>query len=154
MLQQPPSRPPTHRHPGKPEFCHNATCLFDLIEEHTHHFLTKSATNFRKPLEVRLKLAITLRHLATGETSRQYHRLASKSTICKFIPQVCRAIPAEFQDEYLFCPDSPKDWKKSGGEVYNQLECPHAVGTMDEKHIAMKKPKKTGSDYYNLASFS
>ena len=26
---------------------------------------------------------------------------------------------------------------------------PHAVGTLVRKHIAMKKPKKSGSDHYN-----
>ena len=49
----------------------------DLIEEPIHHHIKKSVTNFRKPLEVGLKLAITLGHLATGETwtSLQYHWL-------------------------------------------------------------------------------
>ena len=50
----------------------------------------KSVTNFRKPSEVGLKLAITLRHLATGETytSLQYHWLVGQTTICKFEPSL------------------------------------------------------------------
>ena len=41
--------------------------FFCLIERITPH-LRKSTTNFREPLEVGLKLAVTLRHLSTGET--------------------------------------------------------------------------------------
>ena len=50
-------------------------------EEVSHHF--------QKPLEVELKLAITPRHLATGETytSLQYHWLVGHITICKFVPK-------------------------------------------------------------------
>ena len=57
--------------------CQYATCIFYLIEKRVHHRIKKSVTNFRKPLEIRLKLAITLRHLVTGETfnSLQYHWL-------------------------------------------------------------------------------
>ena len=42
--------------------------FLDLMEECIHHCIKKSVNNFMKPLEVGLKLAITLRHLATGET--------------------------------------------------------------------------------------
>ena len=87
MLQQPPSRPHTHRHPIIPEFCLDAPCLFYLIEECIHHRIKKPVTNFWKPL----KLAITLKHMATGETytSLQYHWLVGRTTICKIVPQVC-----------------------------------------------------------------
>ena len=93
-------------------------CLFYLIRERIHHHIKKSMTNFRNPLEVRLNLAITLRHLVTGETytSLQYHWLVGRTTICKFFPQVCSAILAEFQDEYFHCSDSPdklKGWRSS-----------------------------------------
>ena len=50
--------------------------LFNLIEDHIHHRIKKSVTNFRKPSEVGLELAITLRHLATAETyTLQFHWL-------------------------------------------------------------------------------
>ena len=50
---------------------------FRPIKEHIHHQIKKSVTNFRKPLEVTLKLAITLKHRATGETYTplEYHWL-------------------------------------------------------------------------------
>ena len=91
MLQQPPARPHTHRHPRIPEFCQDAICLFDLITERIHHRIKKSVPSFRKPLEVGFKLAIILRHLATGETytSLQYYWLVGCTTICKFVAQVC-----------------------------------------------------------------
>ena len=42
----------------------------------------------------------------TGETytSLQYHCRVGRTTICKFIPQVCKAILKEFQQKYLMCP--------------------------------------------------
>ena len=88
--------------------------FFYLIEERITPRLTKSTTNFRKPLEVRLKLAVTLRHLSTGETytSLQYQWRVGRTTICKFVPQVCKASLKEFQQEYLMCPTDPEDWKK------------------------------------------
>ena len=54
--------------PGYQNFVRMAPAFFDFIRKCIHHHIKKSATNFRKPLEVGLKLAIILRHLATGET--------------------------------------------------------------------------------------
>ena len=43
-------------------------------------------------------------------TSLQYHWRVGRTTICKFIPQVCKAILKEFQQQYLVCPTDPEDW--------------------------------------------
>ena len=97
--------------PGYRNFTRTEPAYFDLIEERITPHLRKSITNFRKPLEVRLKLAVTLRHLSTGEsyTSLQYHWRVGRTTICKFVPQVCKAILKEFQQGYLVCPTDPED---------------------------------------------
>ena len=112
--------------------------------------LRKSITNFRKPLEVRLRLAVTLRHLSTRETytSLQYHWRVGRMTLCKFVPQVCKAILKEFQHEYLMCPTDPEDWKNIEEIFRNRWNVPHSVGALDGKHLAIKKPKNSCSEYF------
>ena len=118
--------------------------FFYLIKEHIHYCIKKLVTNFRKPLEVGLKLSIMLRHLAIGEIHRslQYHWLVGQNTICKFIPKVCQAILAGFQN-----------WKKVEEKFRTRLNVPHVLGALDRKHIALEKPKNSGSEYYNYKGF-
>ena len=94
--------------PGYRNFTRMEPAFFYLIEERITPHLRKSITNFRKPL------AVTLRHLSTVEsyTSLQYQWRVGRTMICKFVPQVCKAILKEFQQEYLVCPTDPEDWKK------------------------------------------
>ena len=109
--------------------------------------ITKQDTNYRKSLEPGLKLAITLRFLATGNSYKtlQYGFRVAHNTICGFIPQVCQAIIEELSDEVLMCPDTPEGWKQVAQDFYNRWNFPHCVGAIDGKHVAINKPTKTGS---------
>ena len=55
-----------------------------------------------------------LETLSTGEiyASLQYQWRVGRTTICKFVSQVCKVILKEFQQGYLMCPTDPEDWKK------------------------------------------
>ena len=140
---------------GYRNFTRMEPAFFYLIEEKITPHLRKRITNFRKPLEVDLKLAVTWRHLSTGEsyTSLQYQWRVGRTTIFKFAPQVCKAILKEFQQEYLVCPTDPEDWKKIEERFRNRWNFPHAVRALDGKHIAIKKPKKSGSEYFNCEGY-
>ena len=52
--------------PGYRNFTRMGPAFFYLIEEKITYHLRKSITNFRKPLEVRLKLAVTLTLIHRG----------------------------------------------------------------------------------------
>ena len=135
--------------PGYQNFVRIPPAFFNLIKDHIHHHIKKSVTKFRMPLDVWLKLAIMLRHLATGETysSLQHNWLVHQTTICKFVPQVCRSIP------YLCFPNSPDEWKWVEEKFRSRWHVPYTVGEIEGKHIAMKKPKKSDSDFYNYKDF-
>ena len=55
--------------------------------------------------------------------------------LCKFVPQVCKAISKEFQQEYLVCPTDPEDWKKIEERFRNRWNVPHAVSALDGKQL-------------------
>ena len=58
-------------------------------------------------------------------------------------------ILADFQEEYLICPNTPEDWKK----FRTRWDIPHTLGALDGKHITMKKSKKPASEIYNYKGF-
>ena len=75
--------------------------------------ITKKDTWYRKALDQGLKLAITLRYLATGDSyhSLMYGFRVSHSTISLIVRDVCEAINEEFAAEVVTCPTTPNEWK-------------------------------------------
>ena len=91
----------------------------------------------------------TLIHRATphSNTTRGW-----KNDHLQICPQVCKAILKEFQQEYLVCPTHPEDWMKIEERFKNRWNVPHAVGALDG-HIAIKKPKRSDSEYFNYKDY-
>lgn len=129
--------------------------LFQEMVERLTPYLEKKKTFMREPLEVGLKLATTLRFLATGNSypSLQYSFRVEASTIAKFLPQVCSAIVEVFKDEVLRCPQTTEEWIEVAEKFSSKWNYHNCLGALDGKHIAMKKPSKAGSVYYNYKGF-
>ena len=51
------------------------------------------------------------------------------------------------------CPTDPENWKKIEKRFRNRWNVPHTLGALDGKHIAIMKPKKSGSEYFNYKSY-
>ena len=84
--------------PGFTNFMRMTPEFFEMIKTRLEPRLARQATNYRAPISVGEKLALTIRYLATGEsyTSLSCQFTVGRSTINKFLPEVCRAIQDEF----------------------------------------------------------
>ncbi|XP_068235626.1 putative nuclease HARBI1 [Palaemon carinicauda] len=85
--------------------------------------------------------------------SLQYSFRVEASTICKFIPEVCKAIIAVYKVEVLSCPKTNEEWKKVAARFSSRWNYHNCLGAVNGKHIAMKKPPNVGSYYYNYKCF-
>jgi hypothetical protein len=109
----------------------------------------------RQPLEPGLKLAITLRYLVTGNSYKnlQYAFRVAHNTICMFVPEVCQALIDEYQDEVFAFPTNPDEWRDVAGKFGRIWNFHHACGALDGKHVAIRRPNKSGTLYFNYKGF-
>ena len=129
--------------------------LFDEIVARISPAIEKEDTFYRKALSPGLKVAITLRYLATGDSyaTLQYDFRVGKSSISRLIPEVCDAIINTYQDEEICCPTTPQQWQEKAKVFQQTWNVPHAMGAMDGKHVAIRCPMGSGTQYYNYKGF-
>ncbi|CAH1966479.1 unnamed protein product [Acanthoscelides obtectus] len=113
--------------------------------------IEKQDTYLRSSISSELRLAITLRFLATGDSYRslEYLTRVSASTISLLVPHVCQAVYSHLQPEYMKVPCTEDDWKKIADEFRNKWNFPNATGAIDGKHIEIEAPPNAGSYYFN-----
>ncbi len=129
--------------------------MFDELVQRVGPRIEKKDTRMRKALSPGLKLAITIRFLATGDKypTLMYSFRVARNTVSLIIPEVCQAIVEEYKDEVISCPTTPAEWAEIGEVFKNKWNIPNAVGAIDGKHVAIRKPAKSGSLYHNYKSF-
>ena len=129
--------------------------LFQELQQRLGPEIQREMTWMREPLSPGLKLAVTLRHLASGDSypALQDAFRVARSTINKFVPEVFDAIIRAYRDEVMTCPTSPEDWLEVESIFRQRWNIPHALGALDGKHIPIRCPRRGGSLYHNYKGF-
>ncbi|CAH1976658.1 unnamed protein product [Acanthoscelides obtectus] len=86
---------------------------FEYLLEKISPIIRKSDTNFREAIPTRIRLLVTLRYLATGDSyaSLMYLFRISVPSISRIIPEVCKALIDVLHD-FVRIPDTEDGWKK------------------------------------------
>nr|XP_054761139.1 uncharacterized protein LOC129267454 [Lytechinus pictus] len=129
--------------------------MFDELLTRVGPSITKQNTTYRDALNPGLKLALTLRHLASGTKYRSmsYGWRIPHNTISLLIPEVCQAIIEEYKGEMMKCPTTPNEWRAISDQFMEKWNFPHTCGALDGKHVSCKCPPNSGSLYYNYKGF-
>jgi hypothetical protein len=108
--------------------------MFDEVRDRLTPHLTKQTTNFRAPLEPGLKVALTLRHLASGAKYRdmQYAWRVPHNTISLVVREVCEAIIVEYLEEQMTPPTTEAEWLVFADDFYQKWNFPHTIGAVDQ----------------------
>ena len=129
--------------------------MFDELLERLTPRLTKQNTKFRLSLEPGLKLAITLRHLASGAKYKElmYGWRLPHNTISLAVREVCQAILDEYLDEQFTCPTTEEGWRRIAEDWMKRWNFPNLMGALDGKHVPCKAPPNSGSEFCNYKGF-
>ncbi|KAL4084671.1 hypothetical protein QTP88_027598 [Uroleucon formosanum] len=116
--------------------------------------ITKQDTVMRKAISPTERLATTLRFLATGRSFEdlKFSTAIAPQTISSIILETCEAMITKLQ-EYIQLPKNSEGWSAVAKEFESKWNFPHCIGAVDGKHIAVQKPKGSGSQYYNYKHF-
>ena len=128
--------------------------FLDLVERLTPR-LGKEDTWYRDTLEIGLKMAITLQHLATADNYKCLMLLfyVPHNTISILVRDVCQAIWDEYGDEVVSNPTTAEGWKEIATSYSSWWNFHHVLGALDGKHIRIRCPANGGSQFYNYKGY-
>ncbi len=129
--------------------------IFQEMVDRLTPLICKLDSNYRKALDPGLKVAITLRYMATGDSSKslQYGFRVAYNTICVLIADVSYAIVDAYHEEVIVTPTTPDDWMVIANTYSHKWQYHHCLGEIDGKHVAIRKPMNAGSYYFNYKNF-
>ena len=117
--------------------------------------ITMRTTRFREPITAEERLALTMRYLAMGDSTRSLHQQfrVGYNMVGRIVKQVCGAIYEVLGDDYLQCPTNREDWLAIANGFKVKWNLPHCIGALDGKHFRITKPPGSGSLYHNYKGY-
>ena len=87
---------------------------FREVLAHVGPKIAKQDTFWREAIKPELRLAITLRFLASGNSSHSlvYDFRVAHNTVSEIIYRTCEAIVSEMMEDVMPCPKTSEEWKK------------------------------------------
>ncbi|CAJ0600619.1 unnamed protein product [Cylicocyclus nassatus] len=119
--------------------------LFDHLGGRLHHASTHVA-----PIGARQRLCIFLRYVGNGFnfTNLSEEFSCGKATVSAIVSEVMEAI-IESETHTAFPPLTRQYLEKAAAKTEELYDYPRAVGFLDGRHVAIKKPNGCADDYLN-----
>lgn len=91
------------------------------------------------------------RFLATGHSFRAlgFQFRMAHQTVGKIIAEVLGVIWVRLAPVYMKVPNTPVEWKAKSANFWAKWQFPQCVGALDGKHVLVKAPANSGSQYFN-----
>ncbi|CAH2108869.1 unnamed protein product [Euphydryas editha] len=127
---------------------------FELLLSRVGPLIEKQKTKFRVTIPSKIRLAVTLRYLATGDSYRSLHYLfkMSHQVISNIVRECCAALISVLKN-MIKLPENENEWLQKESNFADIF--PHCLGAIDGKHVVMVSPIHSGSEYFNYKhSFS
>ena len=122
--------------------------LWCLVAPH----ISKKETKLRQPISLSKRLCVTWWYLGTEDAFATIvaSYQTSPSDISQTIPQICNALwKVLLENKYIDVPKTEKQWREIADAFYRSWNFPNPVGAIDEKHLLIQAPPRSGSVYFN-----
>ena len=120
--------------------------ILGFIEPYIKPKQSTVGTKIVSPAEI---LVLTIRLLATGEIFRFLHfqfRIGERA-ISYIIEEVTEAIVRYLGKEHIKTPSDSEEWLKISEAFQSRWNFPNCLGAIDGKHIQIRPPPGTGSEF-------
>ena len=107
--------------------------MFDELLSLVGPSIVRKGSNFQEPLSPSLKIGVTLRYLATGESqaSLSFNFRIGRSTVCEILNKVPKQIWNVISPISMAVPKTHSKWKRLADDVWNLLNFPLCLGAID-----------------------